>query len=73
MRWRQTEQRWLCCHILENLYEKKKKKKSQELINNASFNANDRHFKNEYTGKKKKKRTEQYMYNFFSNLHTHLV
>lgn len=23
--------------------------------------------------KKKKKRTEQYMYNFFSNLHTHLV
>lgn len=55
MRWRQTEQRWLCCHILENLYEKKKKK-SQELINNASFNANDRHFKNEYTEKKKKKK-----------------
>lgn len=53
---------------------KKKKKKSQELINNASFNANDRHFKNEYTGKKQKKqKTEQYMYNFFSNLHTHLV
>lgn len=23
--------------------------------------------------KKKEKRTEQYMYNFFSNLHTHLV
>lgn len=35
---------------------KKKKKKSQELINNASFNANDRHFKNEYTGKKKEKK-----------------
>lgn len=38
---------------------KKKKKKSQELINNASFNANDRHFKNEYTGKKQKKNKKQ--------------
>lgn len=43
---------------------KKKKKKSQELINNASFNANDRHFKNEYTGKtnnKKKKNRAIYV------------
>lgn len=41
---------------------KKKKKKSQELINNASFNANDRHFKNEYTGKKTKKTQNRAIY-----------
>lgn len=41
--------------------EKKEKKKSQELINNASFTANDRHFKNEYTGGKKKKNRAIYV------------